>query len=76
MDGEKVGLEQCSDANCHGRVTLPSDGIPASDREYQVGQPRLPSESEGRPHSCHAQGAACLLERRRATAATLARRRG
>ena len=63
MDGEKVVLEQCSDArlwNCHGRVTVPSDGILASDREHQVGQPRLPSESEDRPHSCHAQGAACL----------------
>ena len=63
MDGEKVLLEQCSDArlwNCHGRVTVPSDVIPASDREHQVGQPRLPSESEDRPHSCHAQGAACL----------------
>ena len=49
MDGEKVVLEECSDArlwNCHGRVTVPSDGIPASDREHQVGQPRLPSESE------------------------------
>ena len=50
VDGEKVVLEQCSDArlwNCHGRVTVPSDGIPASDREHQVGEPRLPSESEG-----------------------------
>ena len=63
VDGEKVVLEQCSDArllDCHGRVTVPSDRIPASDRGHQVDETRLPSEPEVRPHSCHAQGAACL----------------
>ena len=60
---EKVVLEQCSDArllDCHGRVTMPSDRIPTSDRKHQVGQPRLRSESEVRPYSCHARGGACL----------------
>ena len=60
---EKVVLEQCSDArllDCHGRVTMPSDRIPISDRKHQVGQPRLRSESEVRPYSCHARGGACL----------------
>ena len=60
---EKVVLEQCSDArllDCHGWVTMPSDRIPTSDRKHQVGQPRLRSESEVRPYSCHARGGACL----------------
>ena len=60
---EKVVLEQCSDArllDCHGRVTMPSDRIPTSDRKHQVGQPRLRSESEVRPYSCHARGGASL----------------
>ena len=43
-----------------GRVTMPSDRIPTSDRKHQVGQPRLRSESEVRPYSCHARGGACL----------------
>ena len=63
MDGEKVVLEQCSDARllgCHGRVTVPSDRIPASDRGHQVDETRLPSESEVRPHSFHARGVPCL----------------
>ena len=63
VDGEKVVLEQCSDArllDCHGRVTVPSDGIPASDRGHRVDETRLLSESEVRPHSCHARGGPCL----------------
>ena len=63
MNVEKVVLEQCSDArllDCHGRVTMPSDRIPTSDRKHQVGQPRLRSESEVRPYSCHARGGPCL----------------
>ena len=60
---EKVVLEQCSDArllDCHGRVTMPSDRIATSDRQHQARQPRLRSESEVRPYSCHARGGACL----------------